>query len=286
MRVSTPVTSTVTKRGVTFFFRRWRPPSPRARIFILHGLGGHSGYYDRVSGILATAGFEVISYDRRGHGQSSGRRGDVPNITDDVADLGELIADSIVSDFSLPLALLSDSWGALLLAEFAAHHPLPNAALLFCSPGVGVCIRPSWVPFLLSSTATLLRNLFHGDFLLHTGPPFPLALSSRDPAFVQMALIDPYTARQMTLRTGITTLRLMHRSKHNAGLLAAPVLVISCAGDVIVGRRAVRRFVSSFHATTPDWHEIPDAAHTWHWDPKTPFVCSLIDDWLRQNLRR
>lgn len=58
--------------------RDWVPEGePRATVVLVHGIGEHSGRYERAGGLLAEAGFWVRSYDLIGHGASGGDRVDV-----------------------------------------------------------------------------------------------------------------------------------------------------------------------------------------------------------------
>ncbi|MCL4155308.1 UNVERIFIED_CONTAM: hypothetical protein GTU68_030743, partial [Idotea baltica] len=42
---------------------------------MLHGIGEHSGRYERLASHLTQLGFEVGAHDHPGHGQSDGQRG-------------------------------------------------------------------------------------------------------------------------------------------------------------------------------------------------------------------
>ena len=53
-----------------------RPGAPRGAVALVHGLGEHSGRYERLAGRFTDAGFAVWAIDLRGHGQSPGARGD------------------------------------------------------------------------------------------------------------------------------------------------------------------------------------------------------------------
>ena len=47
---------------------------PKAVVFLVHGLGEHSGRYDRLAAFLNSAGYDLLSFDLRGHGQSQGKK--------------------------------------------------------------------------------------------------------------------------------------------------------------------------------------------------------------------
>lgn len=62
----------------------------KARIFIVHGIAEHSKRYEHVVSYLNQAGYSVITFDLRGHGQSEGKKGYIKNyevFLDDIHDL-------------------------------------------------------------------------------------------------------------------------------------------------------------------------------------------------------
>lgn len=67
----------------------------------MHGLGKHAGRYDAVARQLIGWGFAVRAYDQRGHGQSGGARGVLPNDTTLLDDLAEVVDDTRLHCLSL-----------------------------------------------------------------------------------------------------------------------------------------------------------------------------------------
>lgn len=49
--------------------------NPKATIIIVHGIAEHSGRYKSLSERLNNEGYDVVTYDHLGHGQSEGKRG-------------------------------------------------------------------------------------------------------------------------------------------------------------------------------------------------------------------
>jgi alpha-beta hydrolase superfamily lysophospholipase len=63
--------------GTRLFYRQYPVENERGGILIVHGVGEHSGRYQRLTQDLTAKGMSIFSYDQRGHGQSSGKRGHV-----------------------------------------------------------------------------------------------------------------------------------------------------------------------------------------------------------------
>ena len=68
-------TGTVTSKLSTRLFYRYQAVNDAtANVVIVHGLAEHSGRYLHVLARLATAGFNTLAIDLRGHGRSEGKR--------------------------------------------------------------------------------------------------------------------------------------------------------------------------------------------------------------------
>lgn len=66
------------------------PESAKATIIIVHGLAEHLGRYDDIAGVLNKE-FNVIRYDQRGHGHSSGENTFYSNVDEITDDLGAIV---------------------------------------------------------------------------------------------------------------------------------------------------------------------------------------------------
>ena len=123
---------------------------PRAVVLIVHGLGEHAGRYEHLALELMRWGFAVRAYDQRGHGESGGARGVLPNETALLDDLAEVVDDTrlrgmrLFGDIDpeqptqkpLPLILLGHSLGGLVVGRFVALKMRPVEALVMSSPAL------------------------------------------------------------------------------------------------------------------------------------------------------
>ena len=123
---------------------------PRAVILIVHGLGEHAGRYAPIARRLLGWGFAVRAYDQRGHGESGGVRGVLPNETALLDDLAEVVDDTRqhflrqqqgiggpdASKAPLPLILLGHSLGGLVVGRFVALKMRPVEGLVMSSPAL------------------------------------------------------------------------------------------------------------------------------------------------------
>jgi alpha-beta hydrolase superfamily lysophospholipase len=115
---------------------RWRP---RAVVLIVHGLGEHAWRYDPVAHRLNEWGFCVRSYDQRGHGESGGARGVLPDddaLLDDLAEVLEDTRHHIAEPWSCPLILMGHSMGGLVAATFVQRGMARVDGLVLSSPAL------------------------------------------------------------------------------------------------------------------------------------------------------
>ena len=125
-------------------------PRPRAIVLLVHGLGEHAGRYQLIALRLLGWGFAVRAYDQRGHGESGGARGVLPNQTALLDDLAEVVDDTRqhfsrlqqgiggpdASKPPLPLILLGHSLGGLVVGRFVALKIRPVEGLVMSSPAL------------------------------------------------------------------------------------------------------------------------------------------------------
>jgi len=125
---------------------------PRAVVLLVHGLGEHAWRYDPLATRLNEWGFCVRAYDQRGHGESGGRRGVLPDDDALLDDLAEVLDDTrrhIAQPWSCPLIVLGHSMGGVVSAAYALRAQATGQngvdALVLSSPalepGLGVFQR-------------------------------------------------------------------------------------------------------------------------------------------------
>lgn len=163
--------------GLNIALFDWPLPSrrrPRGVVLIVHGLGEHAWRYDPLAQRLNEWGFAVRAYDQRGHGDSGGQRGVLPEDDALLDDLCEVLEDTrrhIAEPWACPLILLGHSMGGLVAATWVLRGSLPVDALVLSSPaldaGIGllqkrlIALLLRWAPNLTLSNGLDPRQLSH-----------------------------------------------------------------------------------------------------------------------------
>jgi alpha-beta hydrolase superfamily lysophospholipase len=188
----------VLRDGLTLALYDWPRPSalmPRAQVLLVHGLGEHAWRYTALAHRLLRWGFAVRAYDQRGHGESAGERGRLPNAMALVDDLAEIIDDTRErSAPGLPLVLLGHSLGGLVASRLVATHERPVDGLVLSSPALDLPMsawQRAWV-------GRLAR--WCPDWTV-TWRSQPEKLS-HDPAVVRAYRADPLVHQRLSARLG------------------------------------------------------------------------------------
>ena len=249
--------------------RHWSPTGePWATVLIVHGIGEHSGRYERTGRLMAEAGLDVHAFDIRGHGLSGGRRVYVRRWEDFLDDLEVRLR--AVREPGRPLVLFGHSMGALIALTYAcSDRPAPDL-LVLSAPPLGAAV-PVWqrslAPILSRLAPTLvLANPISGDQL------------SRDPAVGTAYFADPLVQPRSTARLGAELLKAMKRGRAGLGRLNVPTLVIHGGADTLVPTR-----VSEPLAAIPgvERRVLPGLRHETLNEPEGPQVVAAIVEWLR-----
>lgn len=175
-------------KGFKLFSKSWKSKerSPRALIFVSHGVGEHCSRYEEFAHVLAKQGFLVISHDHVGHGRSEGEPVQISSFRVYVADVLKHIDESSASNGGLPIFMLGHSMGGTIAILCAMERPHFFAGLVLCAPAI------------MANPQTATRfMIFVGKIVSHISPSFQVVGSedcsalSRDPDEVAALSTDP-----------------------------------------------------------------------------------------------
>src|SRR5687767_11191872 len=106
--------STRTIRGL--YTEQFLPAgTPKGGVVVTHGYAEHCGRYRELAHVIVDAGWAMLAYDVRGHGQSPGTRGFIDRFDAYVEDLAAMhAAMHALIPAGAPLVLLGHSHGSLI----------------------------------------------------------------------------------------------------------------------------------------------------------------------------
>ncbi len=105
--------------GTKLYCTTWQTEdAPKAVLFIVHGLGEHSGRYEEMASFFTNNQMAVFSFDHRGHGKSEGKKGHAESIDQFVEDVEYALMHCRSLFLETPIFLFGHSMGGQILATF------------------------------------------------------------------------------------------------------------------------------------------------------------------------
>ena len=210
--------------------------SARGVVLMVHGLGEHAGRYDHVANSLCNWGFKVCAYDQRGHGESTGLPGTLPNSGALLDDLAEVLDNTRQQHPKLPLILLGHSLGGLVASRFVSLGMGQVDALVLSSPALDVGLG-AFQKLLLKLLPSIMPNLCVGNGL-------DANLISHDPQVVQAYLSDRLVHNKISPRLGQFIATAGPATVAAADQWRTPTLLMYAGADKLVNPAGSRRFAN------------------------------------------
>lgn len=246
-------------------------------VLLVHGLGEHSGRYAHVIDILNRSGLNVVRFDHRGHGHSTGIRGHVASYDDYLDDLDLLLAHLREQLQMDRVVLYGHSMGGGLVANWCLRRLQGPAAgqvvgAVLSSPWFRLASPPPWWKL------RLVRHL-SGVFPCLG---IPTGIRGRDVCRDLKAReryeTDPLRHRQITLSTAWECFLAGRWALEHAHLFPLPLLAVHGTSDIITSPQATEEFCRA----VPRAHFVPleNFIHEPHHDPKWREVIYHLTEWI------
>jgi acylglycerol lipase len=243
-------------------------------VVLMHGFAEHCRRYDEVAEFLLLRGMAVCRIDARGHGRSSGQRGDVASYDDYVSDLSAYVEYVASLAPGRPLALFGHSNGGLIALR-TLQRGLPRvSSLVLTNPYLQLRAARKPVP------DALAKWLAWGAGRL----PLPNGLRPRDLthdlSLQQAVRRDPWVHRVATPRWYWSAQLAGRAALEEAGKLELPLLVVLGDADPIAEPRAGRALYE--RVSSPDKQLVLRAGelHEVLNEIERQSLFALIADWL------
>ena len=257
---------------------------PHGTVVLVHGLGEHSGRHVHVTERIVRSGWSVVTYDQRGHGRSSGRRGALPRATALLEDLAEIL------DFASGprRVLFGHSMGGAVAARFVAEE-ISSTPASWARSVDGLVLSS---PALVTDLSPMDRAKLAVFGLLAPNLQVPNGLDSgklsHDPEVVQAYRTDPLVHNRVTPRL----VRFIRSAGRHARSAAAhwrvPTLLMWAGEDALVPPRGSREFAAAAPATIVQAHEFPPLYHEIfnELEPARAEVLAMLGNWLESDQKR
>jgi alpha-beta hydrolase superfamily lysophospholipase len=263
--------------GLDLFYQAWRPAQRRAVLINLHGLGDHSGLYPNLAAHFPPREIALYAYDMRGNGRSPGQRAFVRNWLEFLEDLDAFLIQIRQWEPNLPLFLLGNSLGGLIVLDYAMRRPAELRGVIAAAPPLG---RLGVSPILMALGRAMSRIV--PRFSLRVG--MDLTGLARDPAVVEAVLADPYFHRRGTARLSTEVTAAISRVQAGASSLSLPVLILHGSADRMVPPDGSREFIAKVCYPDRELREYPGTYHGLFADLNAHDVLDDLERWIEAHL--
>ncbi|MCM8794487.1 MAG: lysophospholipase [Candidatus Omnitrophica bacterium] len=260
--------------GVEFHGRRWEIFPAKGLCFLIHGFAEHSGRYSWLAQKLNSRGYSVYALDQRGHGLSSGARGDCRSLAELVDDIDAWVRKVRDCSPGTPAFLIGHSLGGLITLAYAADHPQGLAGVAVSSPLIRLGVK---LPAAKKAFIRMLGRLMPGVSLPNGVVPDHL---SHDPSVVETYRSDPLIFRTITAGCAVALDRAMACTDDLAGRIRIPCLILQAGDDRVCSAQAADAFAKRADPTWVTFRRYEGLYHEIFNEPQKETVAADLSAWL------
>jgi alpha-beta hydrolase superfamily lysophospholipase len=261
--------------GTRLAYRGWPVKDAAITFAVIHGLGEHSGRYERFAHGMAKFQMGAYALDLRGHGQSQGQRGHIDSWSqwaDDAAAFVRHVQEHVPGEV-VPLG--HSFGGAVLLSAILAGKLPRTRRFVVSSPALRVKVAvPGWKISLGRLTSRITPRLSMSN---EVDP----ATVSRIPEVVEAYRKDPLVHSKISSRTYTELLGAQTDIFVRAGEIKIPFLILAGTDDMLIDPQGS----VALHDKAPamsELHLLPGRYHEPFNDRDNQEVFAMIAEWLRK----
>lgn len=269
--------------GTLFTRLAWLPEGEaRTLVLVHHGLGDHAGRYAGLARSLNKLGLQVWAYDARGHGTSSGPRGDAESIDQWVDDFAVMLDDLVERTGADRVVLYGHSTGGLVVARYAQGQPDPKVCAVILSAPVLRPVRSLSVQVKIAVGRTLARIAPR----LTLANPAEAHLISRDEGEQERYAQDSLNHDRLSLRFGTSLVDDGEETLQRAARVTLPLLCIHGEEDKVIEMEPTRLFVEGASSVDKAFWGLKDCRHEPHHDAPEAVdaLMERINGWVADRL--
>lgn len=283
--------------GIQYSCRIWRGEVGAPVILYLHGIEGHSQWFDNAADYLNQKGMTIYAPDRRGSGLNARDRGHMNSYRDYVGDINDMLRRISQEHTGHPIVVWGHCWGAkgaVLVcqdmektgkgkeaktrAEDMLSKGYPVCGLVLTCPAIY-----SRLDFDMKKKLTIAFNHFMGDRRAMRKWEIPLTASmlTDNPVYMNYIEEDPLRLKEVTSTFFYESHKLTTLAQKAAPKLSLPILILQAGADQIVDVPKVEGWLEKTRSEDKSMRIFPDASHSLDFD-ETWFkeYMHLVSGWL------
>lgn len=263
--------------GTRLAYRAWPIPGASVTFAVVHGLGEHSGRYQRFADGIARHGMGTYAVDLRGHGESQGRRGHVDSwnrwVEDAVAFVQHVEGHVAGGGEVVPLG---HSFGGVVMLSAIRSGRLARARrFVLSSPALRLKAKtPAWQSAMANALSRLAPRLTVDNNV-------DARTVSRIPEIVEAYKTDPLVHSKISARLFAEWQRAVQDDLEHAAEIKLPFLVTAGTADGLIDPEGS----VELHRRTPgvsELHLLEGRYHEPFNDQGSDEVFALIADWVNR----
>lgn len=266
--------------------RVWRAHAERCVVLYLHGIEGHSQWFEPTARVLSERGITVYAPDRRGSGLNADDRGHLSSLKVFVNDVESILRHISLTHPSAPLVLFANCWSAKAAAVIARrnHSYFDQAEPVKLSGIVMTC--PAIVTKADFDFMTKLKIAFHsfaGEKYRRRTWPVPLTteMLTDNPTYLEFLHDDPLRLKLATASFFRETFILGLMAHKFAKQIELPLLLLQAENDQIVDVEKLKRWFERVGSSDKVWRLYSGATHSLDFDAKWfDDYTRVLTDWL------
>lgn len=262
-------------RNADIYYQAWLPDGDvKAVLFIVHGLGEHSGRYMNHVNRFVPLGYAVYGLDHLGHGKSGGEREVIDRFTD-FTDTLKIYYEMVKGwQPGKPIFILGHSLGALITLFHLLDHQSDFKGAIISAPPIkaGESITPLTIAMakIMSSIAPKVGVL-----------ALDASTISRDPAVVKAYADDPLVFHGKTpARLGAEMLSAMNRVNAETDKITLPFIVIQGSEDKLVDPGGAQMLYDKAGSKDKTLKIYQGLYHEVHNEPEREVMFKDLESWL------
>lgn len=218
-------------------------------IIILHGLAEHKGRYIDFMNKLCKFGITSFALDLRGHGESSGNRGDIDNFATYLNDLS-LFINFIIENFGVKkIILFGHSLGGQIVAAYSMSSLRAKEveAVILSSPAIAFGFLPvlfHFIPYKLCGNVKIKKRHSESKEML---------VYSRN---------DPLACRDYSIRLlGIMFIDGKKQARKSLEKIELPTLILCGDKDPLIKSKKLNKFLNKVKNKNVSLKTYPNVKH-------------------------
>jgi acylglycerol lipase len=265
-------------RNTNIFYQAWLPKgNVKSILFIVHGLGEHSGRYMNVVDHFVPLGYAVYSLDHIGHGKSGGSREGIERFEDFTDTLTTYLGMVKLWQPGKPIFLLGHSMGGLISTYYLLDHQNEFVGAIISAPAIKISDS---IP---KSTITMSKVL---SAIAPKAGVLALDASaiSRDPDVVKTYANDPLVFHGKTpARLASEMLKAMIRVTAEVGKITLPFITIQGGQDKLVDPNGTRMLYDKSSSKDKTIKIYDGLYHEVFNEPERAVVLKDVETWLKKH---